>query len=159
MSWYVKKYAEIVIETWDDDTSLYRETELFMHEWPRLAQLFQKNTPDAIDELSDILSERFISSLKILIDKNVKIDGIFKEILSQLKTKFVFVTIKSAKPLDEATQLKFENALKDKYQQNIYLTVEVNPQLIGGMVVIAPNEIIKGSLINRINNLTQCLKN
>ena len=154
-----KKYAEIVIDAWDDDASLLRETEIFMKKWPKMSKLFSAKPSSAIDELGNIFSPKFTDSLKVLVEKGLNVSAVLNEVLVALKQKFVFITIKTAKALDLETVVKFEKALEKKYNQSVYLNIELQPKLIGGMVIVTPDKIIKGSIENMIDDLTKCLKN
>jgi len=62
-----------------------------------------------------------------------------------------------ANPISADQEQKLRTNLAKTYGQSIKLNVEINPAILGGMVVEVAGEIIDGSVANRLVNLKQQL--
>jgi ATP synthase F1 delta subunit len=63
------------------------------------------------------------------------------------------VTITSAVELDEATVKAIGDAIGDQTGQTVELTTNVDPDVLGGLVVRVGNSILDASIRNRLENL------
>lgn len=63
----------------------------------------------------------------------------------------------TAVPVEEAIKSELVRKLEKKYQKRILIKEEVNPQLIGGGILIVGNEMIDFSVRNRLENLKEDL--
>lgn len=64
------------------------------------------------------------------------------------------VTIKTAHAIDGEQQSSLESALKAKLGKDINVTYDVDASLIGGVVIHAGDQVIDGSVKNRITQLS-----
>jgi F-type H+-transporting ATPase subunit delta len=80
----------------------------------------------------------------------------FEQLKAQ-RQKTVDVTVTSAHPLDEGQQEKLSQALSQKLDRAVNMTVAIDQSLIGGVVVRAGDTIIDGSLRGRLSKLAEAL--
>ncbi len=66
-------------------------------------------------------------------------------------------TVTVASPISSEQEQKLKTDLAKTYGQSIKLNVEINPAILGGMVVEVAGEIIDGSVASRLVNLKQQL--
>ena len=75
------------------------------------------------------------------------------------KANIMRFTVCSPKKLNALKEEQIINALKKTYNKHIYINVEVDDKLIGGIVIQQNNQIIDDSILNKINDLKQVLLN
>ncbi|WP_404295041.1 F0F1 ATP synthase subunit delta [Halomonas sp.] len=71
--------------------------------------------------------------------------------------KRVDVTVVSAFELDEKQQQKLVGALKKRLNREISITTQVDPMLLGGVILRAGDTVIDGSVRGRLNRLSEAL--
>jgi F-type H+-transporting ATPase subunit delta len=84
------------------------------------------------------------------------------ELFTQLREaaeKTLAVQIKSATPLQEAYKHQLETLLSTKYSRKITSEYKVDPQLIGGLVIYIGDQVIDGSVRDRLERLREVLVN
>lgn len=69
------------------------------------------------------------------------------------------VRVESATALDAQTQEQLAAKLKKRFNRDINLKVNINEALISGACIYAGDQIIDGSLLGRLNRLTEKLTN
>lgn len=69
--------------------------------------------------------------------------------------KSVSVEVISAVPLDEAYQAKLVTALTSRLQRKIQLECEVDPSVLGGVIVRAGDTVIDGSVRGKLTRLLE----
>jgi F-type H+-transporting ATPase subunit delta len=69
------------------------------------------------------------------------------------------VRVVSAVPLDEGQSQRLKEALARRFEREIQLENEIDPEVIGGAVVYAGSKVIDGSLRGRLARLTASLAN
>jgi F-type H+-transporting ATPase subunit delta len=78
------------------------------------------------------------------------IDSLTK--LAAERRGMLLAVVKAARPLTAAQQDRLGAALKRIYAQPIAINVEVNPGLLGGLTVQIGDDVIDGSIANRLDN-------
>jgi F-type H+-transporting ATPase subunit delta len=58
--------------------------------------------------------------------------------------------VRSARPLDAGQQARLADAIRASYGSAVQLEVDVDPRLIGGVVVEIGGDVIDGSIARRI---------
>ncbi len=71
--------------------------------------------------------------------------------------KRVDVTVVSAYKLTKAQQDKLSGALKKRLNREISITTQVDPELLGGVILRAGDTVIDGSVRGRLNRLSEAL--
>lgn len=67
-------------------------------------------------------------------------------------------TVMSAVELDEATRQRVDRSVKGRYGKDVQVRYEVDPQLIGGLVIRVGDEVIDGSVAARLRELDSALR-
>ena len=115
--------------------------------------------------LSAVLAKRVspvtLNFFFVLVDKGR--EKLFGDVLESFRQLIreergeLEVSIRVAAPLDKATTDQVKAAL-DKYTQfKVSLKVEVDPSLLGGMVIIIGDRMIDGSLITQLTQIGERL--
>jgi F-type H+-transporting ATPase subunit delta len=68
-------------------------------------------------------------------------------------------TVKSARPLDVATQTEIRRALERRTGRSVIMTTEVDPTLLGGIVAQVSGRVLDGSLRARLDALRSKILN
>ena len=68
-------------------------------------------------------------------------------------------TVKSARPLDAATQAEVRRALEKRTGRSVIMTTEVDPSLLGGIVAQVAGLVLDGSLSARLGALRSKILN
>ncbi|RDB44621.1 F0F1 ATP synthase subunit delta [Halomonas sp. DQ26W] len=71
--------------------------------------------------------------------------------------KRIDVTVVTAYALDDTQQNKLAGALKKRLNREISITTQVDPKLLGGVVLRAGDTVIDGSVRGRLNRLSEAL--
>jgi F-type H+-transporting ATPase subunit delta len=92
--------------------------------------------------------------LSILVE-NHRMPAIFRirrefESLWEQENKLLPVTITSAVPLDETTVKSIGDAIGQQTGQHVQLTTDVDPDVLGGLIVRVGNSILDASIRNRL---------
>jgi F-type H+-transporting ATPase subunit delta len=95
--------------------------------------------------------------LELLIE-NHRMPAIFRvhrayESLWEQENQLLPVTVTSAVALDEATVKSIGDAIGQQTGQKIELTANVDPDVLGGLIVRVGNSILDASIRNRLENL------
>ena len=118
------------------------------------------STPEKKDGLEKTLEgadETLINFLELLIEKH-RMPVIFRlrrayETLWDAEHQYLPVTITSAVELDPATVASIGEAIGTQTGQTVQLTANVDPDVLGGLIVRVGNSILDASIRNRLENL------
>jgi F-type H+-transporting ATPase subunit delta len=95
--------------------------------------------------------------LELLVE-NHRMPAVFRtrrafDTLWEQENQLLPVTITSAVALDEATVRSIGDAIGQQTGQQVQLTADVDPDVLGGLVVRVGNSILDASIRNRLENL------
>lgn len=112
---------------------------------------------DGLGRLLDGADPVVENFLKLLIE-NHRMPVIFRvrrefEALYDQENQLLPVTITSAVQLDEATVKSIGDAIGKQTGQQVELTANVDPDVLGGLIVRVGNSILDASIRNRLENL------
>jgi F-type H+-transporting ATPase subunit delta len=112
---------------------------------------------DGLGRLLDGVDDVVANFLKLLIEKH-RMPAIFRvrreyEALWERENQLLPVTITSAVTLDEATVKTIGDAIGRQTGQQVQLTADVDPDVLGGLIVRVGNSILDASIRNRLENL------
>jgi F-type H+-transporting ATPase subunit delta len=118
------------------------------------------NTAEKKDGLGRVLegADDVVENFLGLLIENHRMPAIFRlrrefEVLWEQENKLLPVTITSAVELDEATVRSIGDAIGRQTGQQVELTSNVDPDVLGGLVVRVGNSILDASIRNRLENL------
>ena len=75
----------------------------------------------------------------------------YQKVAAALQSQRV-ATVRTARPLSDADMRRLESALKAQYHRGVHVNVVVEPDLIGGMRVEIGDDVIDGSVSNRLDD-------
>jgi F-type H+-transporting ATPase subunit delta len=112
---------------------------------------------DGLGKLLDGVDPVVANFLALLIE-NHRMPVIFRvrrefDTLWELENQRLPVTVTSAVALDEATVKSIGDAIGRQTGQQVDLTANVDPDVLGGLVVRVGNSILDASIRNRLENL------
>jgi ATP synthase F1 delta subunit len=118
------------------------------------------STPEKKDGLGKLLdgADDVVSNFLALLIENHRMPVIFRvrreyDALWELENKRLPVTVTSAVALDESTVKSIGDAIGRQTGQQIELTANVDPDVLGGLIVRVGNSILDASIRNRLENL------
>ena len=118
------------------------------------------STPEKKDGLGKILdgADPVIVNFLDLLIENHRMPVIFRvrreyDALWEEENRRLPVTITSAVELDQATVQSIGDAIGRQTGQQVELTANVDPDVLGGLVVRVGNSILDASIRNRLENL------
>ncbi len=116
-----------------------------------------KEKQDGLGKLLDGVDPVVENFLELLIE-NHRVPVIFRvrrefEVLYEQENKLLPVTITSAVALDEATVKSIGDTIGKQTGQQVELTADVDPDVLGGLIVRVGNSILDASIRNRLENL------
>jgi ATP synthase F1 delta subunit len=99
-----------------------------------------------------------VANFLALLIENHRMPAIFRlrrafERLWEEENKLLPVTITSAVALDEATVKSIGETIGRQTGQHVELTANVDPDVLGGLIVRVGNSILDASIRNRLENL------
>lgn len=123
------------------------------------------NLSDKKDILKNSFSEEredFIYFLYVLLDNErfLEIDKIvesYERILNEKKNILCF-SLETAYELTDLEILNIKAALTKKYQKSVELSIQINKDIIGGIVLKQNGQIIDASVLNKLEALKESLK-
>jgi F-type H+-transporting ATPase subunit delta len=118
------------------------------------------STPEKKDGLAKAVSgadETLVNFLELLIEKH-RMPAIFRirryyDRLWEQENKILPVSISTATELDDKIIKKIGDEIGEATGQKIELTTDVNPDILGGIVLRVGNSILDASIRNRLDNL------
>jgi F-type H+-transporting ATPase subunit delta len=118
------------------------------------------STPEKKDGLGKLLdgADEVVTNFLALLIENHRMPVIFRvrreyDALWELENKRLPVTVTSAVALDEATVQSIGDAIGKQTGQKVELTANVDPDVLGGLIVRVGNSILDASIRNRLENL------
>ncbi|WP_416138624.1 F0F1 ATP synthase subunit delta [Halomonas sp. HK25] len=113
---------------------------------------------EVADASVDDAARRFLDTLsdKRRLAALPAIAGQFERLRAE-HDKRVDVTVVSAFELDDKQQQKLAGALKKRLNREISITTQVDPTLLGGVILRAGDTVIDGSVRGRLNRLSEAL--
>jgi F-type H+-transporting ATPase subunit delta len=118
------------------------------------------NTAEKKDGLGRVLegADPVVENFLGVLIENHRMPAIFRlrrefEVLWEQENQLLPVTITSAVALDEATVKSIGDAIGRQTGQRVELTSQVDPDVLGGLVVRVGNSILDASIRNRLENL------
>ena len=118
------------------------------------------STPEKKDGLTKAVTgadETLVNFLELLIEKH-RMPAIFRirryfDGLWEQENKILPVQISTATTLDDAVVKKIGDQIGKATGQKIELTADVDPDILGGIVLRVGNSILDASIRNRLDNL------
>ncbi|WP_080994884.1 ATP synthase F1 subunit delta, partial [Vibrio harveyi] len=86
--------------------------------------------------------------LKALSEVNVQ----FQEMKADYE-RTMTVTVRVSEPLDEEQMARLKQALTEKYGKAITLETQLDPSLVGGVVITAGQTVYDGSVLTNLSRL------
>ncbi len=130
-----------------------RELELFF-----FSPYFSSNEKqEGLEKLLDGADEQFMNFLKLLVE-NHRMPVIYRlrreyDRLWERENRLLPVVLTSAVKLDEQTVKDLGKRIGERTGNTVELTTEVEPDIIGGIVVRVGNSILDASIRNRLEQL------
>lgn len=148
----VKEELDFVLACLEEEPQLYQ-----LLKSPLITVLEKKDVVSAI--FKDKLSQEVYNFLRIIIDKGREsyIEGIVKEyrtLVDTAKNKVEAVAI-TAIPMDKEDLLKLQVNLSMTSGKNIQLQNQVDPEIIGGVLVKIGDKVIDGTIRNRLARMEE----
>jgi ATP synthase F1 delta subunit len=118
------------------------------------------STTEKKDGLGKLLEgvDPVVANFLALLIENHRMPAIFRvrreyDSLWELENQRLPVTVTSAVALDEATVKAIGDAIGKQTGQQVELTANVDPDVLGGLIVRVGNSILDASIRNRLENL------
>ena len=116
-----------------------------------------KEKEEALDGLLEDADPALVNLLKVLIE-NHRMPAIFRirrelDRLWAEENKLLPVHITSAVPLDEGTVERVGREIGDQTGRKVELTTDVDPEVLGGLVLRVGNQVLDASIRNRHDQL------
>src|SRR5918999_943640 len=112
---------------------------------------------DAIEGLVEGASEHFVRFLELLAERHrmpviFRIRRVFDELWAE-ENKLLTVRLKSAIELDKSTVKDIGKKIQEQTGRKIELTQEVDPDVLGGLVMQVGNMVLDASVRGRLERL------
>jgi F-type H+-transporting ATPase subunit delta len=118
------------------------------------------STTEKKDGLGKLLEgvDPVVANFLALLIENHRMPVIFRvrreyDVLWERENQRLPVTVTSAVALDEATVKSIGDAIGQQTGQQVELTANVDPDVLGGLIVRVGNSILDASIRNRLENL------
>jgi F-type H+-transporting ATPase subunit delta len=125
----------------------------------------QATADKAVEIISSVLGtdvdERFLGYLNVLasndrLSLSAEISHLFQQ-LRQEAEKRLQVRVVSAVALQDEQAERMKAALAKRFDRDITLQNDVDPEVLGGAIIYAGDQVIDGSLIGRLKRLESSL--
>jgi F-type H+-transporting ATPase subunit delta len=112
---------------------------------------------DGIDKVVDGANERFLNFLKLIAERH-RVPAIFRirrefDDLWREENRLLEVRVTSAKPLDDELIKSIGQRIEEQTGQRIDLDANVDPDVIGGLVLRVGNLVMDASVRGRLDRL------
>jgi ATP synthase F1 delta subunit len=112
---------------------------------------------DGIRKIVEDADERFLNFLELLAERH-RMPAIFRirrayDALWREENKLLPVTVTSAVELDEGLVEGLGKRIEEQTGKKVELTSEVNPDVLGGLVLQVGNMVLDASIRNRLEQL------
>ena len=116
-----------------------------------------KEKSEGLDKAISGADETIVNFLELLIEKHrmpvvFRVRAEFDELWEE-ENKLLPVTVTSAVELDKATVKQIGDQIAEQTDRKVELSVEVDPDILGGIVVRVGNSVLDASIRNRLENL------
>jgi F-type H+-transporting ATPase subunit delta len=114
-----------------------------------------------VEAMGGDVDPRFKGYLGVLADNDRLslcngISGLFEE-LRQEAEKRLQVRVVSAVSLQDSDVERMQSALAKRFDREITLKNDIDPEVLGGAIIYAGDQVIDGSLLGRLNRLEASL--
>ena len=114
-----------------------------------------------VEAMGGDVDPRFEGYLAALADNDrlslcAEISRLFRQ-LRQEAEKRLEVRVVSATPLQESQAERMRSALATRFDRDITISNEVDPEVLGGAIIYAGDQVIDGSIIGRLKRLETSL--
>lgn len=125
----------------------------------------QSTAEKAVEIITSVLGtdvdKRFLGYLNVLADNDrlslsAEISHLFQE-LRQEAEKRLSVRVVSAVALQDEQAKRLKAALAKRFDRDITLQNEIDPEVLGGAIIYAGDQVIDGSLLGRLKRLEASL--
>ena len=135
-----------------------KELTMFL-EHPSIPHTDKKDIADKI--FGERISKYTLNLLKLLMDRNrisvySSLVRHYNKILNK-KRNITVAQVITAIEIDDETKQRIKNKLQSLFTQNIELESQVDPAIIGGMVIKISGRVIDGSIKTRLENMKKQL--
>jgi F-type H+-transporting ATPase subunit delta len=126
----------------------------------KLVDLFS----DIVKQVAPAAAEDNVANLIRLLNENDRLQALpeisaaFDALKAETENR-VEVVLTSALPVDESQQARIVQALKERFNRDVSLTVEIDPELLGGAMLRADDLVIDGSVRAGLEKLATTLAN
>ena len=114
-----------------------------------------------VETLGGDIDPRFHGYLGVLADNDrLSLCGEISQLFQQLRQqaeKRLEVRVVSATPLQASQAERMQSALAKRFDCDITLSNDVDPEILGGAIIYAGDQVIDGSLMGRLKRLESSL--
>src|SRR5215210_5896173 len=115
-----------------------------------------KEKTDGLDKAISGADETFVNFLKLLIEKH-RMPVVFRvraefDKLWEEENKLLPVTITSAVELPKSTVKQIGDRISEQTDRKVELNANVDPDILGGIIVRVGNSVLDASIRNRLEN-------
>src|SRR3954466_579248 len=112
---------------------------------------------DGIDKVIEGANEHFLNFLKLVAERH-RVPAIFRirrefDELWRQENRLLEVRVTSAKPLDDDVRRSIGQRIEEQTGQRIDLDANVDPDVIGGLVLRVGNKVMDASVRGRLERL------
>lgn len=135
--------------------SLYFEQEPELKELLGHQRISSRRKKEIVRELwHGRVSLTVMAFIELLVDKHRErhldaVGEVFQD-LWRAERNIAVAEVKTAFPLDSATQARVRQVLEKRFKKEIELKISVHPELIGGLAIKVGDRIIDGSVTKRL---------
>lgn len=134
----------------------------------KLAQFLKAPQIDLIEKekflkslIGDQLTATFINFLLLLVEKNrfsslTQIAAAYRAMMDE-HLGIWEASITTAKPLEKDLEEKLKQKLEGFYHKKVYIKNEINPQIMGGAILVVGNQMIDWSVASRLKKIKENL--
>ena len=160
---YAQALLELATEPWRKGLRLANRR---LHEHGLMAKLDDPAVPDSekkalLATLLQDVTPQVAAFVRTLISDGAlnKLDAICEEFetLVARRSLYVLAHVKSAVPLTDEERTALEQTLSQRFAGNLEAEYEIDPALIGGVMVRVGDEVIDGSLAGKLASLRERL--
>lgn len=135
---------------------------------PKLLQFFKSPQIDLAEKtkvLGDILKGKidhtFMNFLSYLVEKRALdelnfIEREYRRLVDDL-LEIWEVDVVTAVPLDDKSEAKLKEKIENEFQRKVILYKDVDPSIIGGVILVMQNKMLDWSLAGRLKKLKENL--
>jgi F-type H+-transporting ATPase subunit delta len=114
-----------------------------------------------VEAMGGEIDTRFHGYLGVLADNDrLSLCGEISRLFQQLRQdaeKRLAVRVVSATPLQESEAERMQTALAKRFDREITLSNDVDPEVLGGAIIYAGDQVIDGSILGRLKRLENSL--